>query len=931
MSLETLFSDAEATLDVAVELSSINRAMGTATTWKASRLGVYSSEALPPDLVGLGPFNFALQDDLTFGGLASQTFGTVVLDDKSHRGRYDTLGDYTFAGRAAVIKVGRRTDAYSAWETYRTCLIDGEPAVSGFTASFQLQTALGRLLHEPLEVDRYVGVPTCLRHMTTTGIATAARIAAYDLYYFTVILRFRKVAAGAPSGNVILCRKRVSDTNANWNIRLLATSGAVNFNGSSGGVANNVNLNNSTNYADGEWHTVVCSHQGQWQAYIMVDDTVTAEDTSVGLPDLAVADLQFGVLNNSADDTEICMVALFNRFMPADEARALSSTRLDGSEVGCVGLWLCDDNAGSSANDYSSSANDAAIAGVLNTDHSWQPTDLGDPELAGTPMPMPLGAPFNASAQLIDQARERYRISDQAVSVGTVALRSRGTALTLTTDYTNEGDGAYKMVAAEDEPVTFDVTSSGSSHRTGTLIADTVAARSRVTASSIDELQADAMAALLPFVLGFHTDSEISAASLLAEMWATLGGAYYEDAASDLFLDFLLPPVALGPYSEPCLDIRGKAGNDVNFGAIAGTAGSHTVAAWFKSHGSSRFAIVGAGVNYQLVVGSGSGAVTVTGDEVCFYHQIGISVPDLVGPPGLIQPGVWYFVAGVLDNTAKTRSLYLGPRGGTLNLIGSDSGWTGSPTNLGDALFVGLEEGNTLNTWASISHVQVWHTTKNLAALQALMTTPPIGNEANLAMYAPITEGSGSTVSEKVASGVGTIEGTCAWAPRLSVSLDQTPSARLTEVKRASPVWKSVVRYARNWTVMSSADIDSGVSQANRIKYMREWRDVTLRSETVRTSYLHARELPLSTCLAQRVDAQRLAALMMYRHSTDRMMGILHLPGRLAVSRRALALNFGDEVFVTSSRHGLSSGRSFRVVGMKPNLFEQSVQLALWG
>lgn len=949
MSLETLFADAGARLNFAVEISSAKRSDGTARVWKAAVLGIDNSETLPPWLTGLGPLDFSLQDDDSqafFSGLASQSIGSVEIRDKSYTHQLDAMLDYTFSGRQCVIKVGRDTDLYSAYETYRVCIQEGEPVLGSNRAAFALQTPLARLLREPVRVARHVGIPTCIRAVTDTWRATITRIAAYDLSRYTLMLRFRR--SGNPSATAALFTKLASGTDANWILQAL-TNGKVQFVATSGGIAT-TSITTAAGYCDGVWHTVVAAHDAANLAYQMVDGGDLVIDASVGSPDLSIANVTVGgtIFGGLAVGFEFSDVRLYDRYVTPDEARALSAVRSDGGGLGCIGLWRFDDNGGTNADDYSSNANHATLSGVLNTDYSWEPTDLGEPELAGTPMPLAVGVPFNAKAQLIDKDRERFRIADKDVVTGgqSEAFRSRGTDLTGGgVDWTDQGGGVYKMTSAEDEPVTYDIRGVGDED-VGYLtrvIPPLLTSRTRITSGDIDNLQMTALEFLCPWQVGYHTDQEVSGAELLSSLAATAGLHYYEDAAGDLFFNLLMPPLAMGPYGGSCLDFRGKSGfaNRVEFGDIGDCSGSYTLAAWFKTHATDTALISASspspptgqylfdkGTNYSLSLAlEGADAGKIVWAENATLLKTGV---------GLFEAGQWHFLACVRDNSGNTKKVYLGKLGSTtLTEVASASAAGGGTTN-SVPLRIGYHDNGSF-FWGSVGFSQVWTVAKTKAQLEALMAAPPVGNEANLAVYAPMNDGSGTTVAEKVSGGTGTILGTVGWVPRLRLDLRDTPSIKLHDVHRAAPAWKIVTRYARNWTPMSNADLDSGISQSKRLDYTRTWKDVTLLSETIRERYLHAREISLDACLTEREDAQRLARYVAYRFGTDQLMGILDFPGPsdggalLPASRRALGLNLGDEISVRSDEYGLYSETAFRILRARLDPMAQSATLGLWG
>lgn len=968
--LDALLADVGVVLEWIVELDSVKRSDGTAATWRYSTrirqtnaADTPANTSIPPYLMGgaLGPLVQGLAEDALFGGAAQNDPGSVRVIQKrpdSTNDQLSQLHNYTFAGREVRIKVLRVTDAIGSAETFRTTTCEREPVVvltaAGLEATWKLASALGRMLAENLQVDRYTGVPHCLRTLTTTGLATRAHNAVYDLTRFAVMCHFRKVVASAWSGTVYLIRKFDSFTDINYMVTV-DTAGITGLT-SSAGVANSVVATDADDFADGEWHSIVYSRDDSVTHYLMVDGVVADTDTPSGSTDTANTTIQLLARGSSNDDVDLSDMRVYGRYIPPDEARALVAVRADGDDVGVVAMWRCDDNGGGTINDYSANNLDATLGGVLNTDYSWQPTDLGEPELAGRPMPIVVGEVLNAQAHLIDSNRERYRMSAgdlfSSGSSSTVTVRSRGTVLTGGgTDYQTDSAGSdvLDMVAQEDEPVTFDHLNNGSdqefyfvSEVANALL--TEGGRSRLTTSNVHPGQVQALQTLCPWFAGYRTDTDATAQQALEEILGGAGLCYYEDAGGDLFMNMLLPPMGYGPHGEPVLDMRGGGG--ATFGDVGDCAGSFTIACWFKSGmiDQTSYAVGGSEPNL------GSIHLIKKGTNFDLYFQaVGAAAgkfkfitagTTITSPAGLIEAATYYFVAAVFDDTGNTGKVYVGKLGSTLVEVASGA-IASSPTVNANSLEVGTCSGEP---WCAVQHAQVWTATKSLADLQALMATPPVGNEANLAAYCPLNEGEGSP-KEKVGGGTGTIT-TAQWAPKLVINLNETPSVKLTEFRHVAPAAEVLVRYARNRFPMSSADIDIGVPQVTnpvtgvwgRLELMREWKDVWLDNADNRSRFASARKVQLDSSITDRESAQRLARALMTRLGTDRYVGDLALPAKsergapLGVTRRSLGLVLMDEVgLIGSIPSQIATARSFRVVACSPSPLTMSTKLSIWG
>lgn len=952
-------------LEITIELDSAKRSDGTLKTWYYSTsLRETGSAETPANTTflpflssgELGPLQQGLSEDTQFRGLGTSDPGSLkLIQTAPSTDLLSQLIDYTFDSYPCRIRIGKTTDLYAAFILYRTVLVHGEPSVqltdAGIEASFGLSSILSRLLDENLIVPRYLGVPHCLRFSTASGFATATRIAEYDLVRFTGLIRFRSTAA--PSNLVRLMAKVVSGTDNNWLLGL-NTAGSVQLTGSSGGTADDLSIPGSINYCDGKWHEVVFARDDKTRAYLLVDGALVGSDGPfTNSPNLAVANLQTGVRGAGTQAVDVTHAALFDRFYSEDEARGLSSTRLVGDENGCIGLWLFDDNTGASANDYSSKNNDMAISGTVNVDYSWQPSDLGDSDWAGKPFPILEGEVLNARAHLIDHVRERHRANADALgwhtstSDTTVVVRSRGTVLTGGgVDYTlptDGGGGVFPTTSQEDEPITFDITNSGSlEHFTfpGFVAYSIATERTRLTSNDIGGAANQALL-LCPWPSGYRTEENIvpTLQQVLSETLGESGMHYYENSSGALWVDTLLPPVGYGPYGDPCMDMRSGY---VGYGDIADMTGSCTLAAWFKSNLQDQTSFQWGGSDPNV----GSSTIITKGTNYDLYFQaIG---PDagklkfrtaqstLASPAGLIESSTWYFVCGVFDDAANTQKIYLGKLGGTLAEVASQSNTNAQLTN-SSGLKVGSDGRFTLG---SIQHAQVWSTAKSLAQLQTLMATPPVGNEANLAAYIPLTEGTGASPVESVSGTTGTLSSSASgpsaatpqWAPKLLIDLDDTPSVKLTEFRHIRPAHNIIVRYARNHTPMTDADIDTGVSQSAREALKREWRDVSIYNPTIRSRYKGSSTIELNSSLTRQGSAQKLLRSLAVRFGTDRYMGLLEFPAGLAISRRACGLALMDEIGVTGSVPSqIGAPKSFRVVAVNHDPLTLSTKVAFWG
>lgn len=952
MSLDTILASGELK-EVVVELDSAKRSDGTLKTWyysvffrETGSTDTPANTTMPQYLVSVGPLSQGLSEDMLFAGLAASDPGSIVIVQPTPAvDQISQLIDYTFQGYECRVKIGLVSSLlYTDFVRYRTAIIESEPDIvltsAGIQATVKLLSMTRRLEEEALIVNHYVGIPHCARFSTATASAVVPRIAAYDLVRFTGMIRFRCTAN--PSATITLHSKVVSSTNNNWQL-VLSTSGTVQLFGSGGGVADLQIL--SGNMCDGTWKTVVFARDTNLTAYLMINNVVIGTDTALsGSPNAAVANLILNFRSSGTQAIDIQDARLYDRYIPPDEARGLSSIRSDGDDLGCIGLWRFDDNTSNKGNDYSANNNDTnAFGGTVNVDYSWQASDLGEPELAGRAYPIVIGEVFNATAQLIDGSRSRFRINDgptpEIADSGIAALTVRSQGTVVTGDYTlptGSADGVMvtSTGASDDEPVTYDHLFTGALNQQKLYVSKVfekmLTGRTRLTSSNIDTLQVDALTVLCPWLAGYYSNQDTNAQVAAQEILGNSGLCYYDDENGKIVPDFWIPPYGYGPYGEPVLDFRGKAGNYVEFTDINAPS-SFTIACWFKSSQLDQTAFNMSGGFFYLVskgVAPANYALyfTSTGTNA---GRFGFSegVNEVVSPAKLIKPDTWYFVAGVSNLTTFTSNIFLAEYG--TSLVSVASGVAGVPLSDGNPLRIGGFS-NTYS-WGSIQHAQLWTVAKTQSELQALMTTPPIGNESNLPFYASLNEGTGNPTN-KVTGVAGTVNGTVQWAPKLVINLNDTPSVRLIEFHHIKPVYDILVQFARNRTLMDDSNIDLAITGDDRIELKREWKKAPYTNPTTQSRFKGARRIRLDSSLTDRESAQHLLRALVTRFGTDRYIGVLEFPAGLNISAQACGLKLMDEIGITAAVPSqLSALRSFRVVNVAHNPIKLSTNVTFCG
>lgn len=960
--LDEILADVDSVLEVTVEIDSADRTDGTLKTWyfSTSFRETGSSETpanttfLPYLKPGktLGPLVQSLSEDLQFSGTAEINPGSLILlQSVVDSPQLTTMSDYVFAGYSVRIMLGRNSDSYASFALWHTVTISVDPSIQftseGLQATFRLSSAYKRMLEEPLEIKRYLGIPHCLRFLATiTGSAGATKQSGHDVSRFTVGIKFRLPSPPPAGTNRRLWTKSAATgitSNAHWFLRIEASGALLLI--SSSNSAPDINHTTSTNLCDGAWHSVIFSRDDSTTAYLMIDSGDETVFTPLGNVNLSNFNLIFGE-SNGATQMDLCDARFMDRYMTPDEARSYFATRSNGGDLNCIGLWRFDDNTGATVNDYSSLNADATISGVLNTNYSWKDSDLGEPELAGRSYPLVIGNVLNVRAHLIDTLREHYRGNNDVIgwvstgSNNTLTVRSQGTVLTGGgVDYTTPGsggDGVFTMTSAEAEPITFDLLTDSIAQSTTypSKVAQNLLSRTDI--SSVKNY--DPLMIVAPWSSGYYTESDTTAQQALSEILGGSGLFYREDRDGGIYLDMLLPPTGYGPYGEPAFDWHGQT-QGMSFGDVADLSGSGTVCGWVKVHLADQTAFEfgsptpNPGTLYLLAKQTNSGNFAV------YFQAVGtdagklafkISSTTLLTSTGVIAPYTWHFFAAVFDDTANTMKIYIGPKGGTLVEVASTTNIL-SPTTNSSPLSIG---GGSGYNWFSVQHLQVWNSAKNLSALQSLMATPPIGNESGLLAYIPLNEGI-DIPREVVTNTTGTLFDTVnlpVWAPRFTVNLDETPSVKLTDFHHIDPRSHIIVKYAKNRFKMEESDIDTGVSQNNRLALTREGLDVKLENSSLKSRFKNAKKIIVDSPLIDQESAQRLLRVISNRFSTDRYVGTLQFPSGLAVSRMACGLVLNEEIGLVSSIYSaLQTQRSFRAVSIAPNPLQLSTTVTFMG
>lgn len=953
MPLIDILQDGQTAIEIVAEISHRDPETDAESVTYISRHGTVpatgpsdtpANQTFPARLLSVGPFRESLSEDLLFSGLSGTELGNLVVNNTPTTsppapGPYDSWLDLSFAGFDVTFKVGAQGALYSTFETVAIGTSNGNPVFQGNEITIALQSVFSKL-DIPLIVNRNVGIPTCLRSLNFPGIVTVTRVAAaHDLVRFTGFIMFRSTAA--PSAAVRLHAKIVSGTDINWMTRLL-TSGFVEFTTSSGGVVSTIT--NSVNLCDGEWHRIVFARNDATTAYLMVDDLVIGTVTPSGSTDLSVANIQFALRSSGSQDIDMLDARLYSSYLSPDEARAVTPSRVEGSETGLVGAWRMDDGSGSTVTDYSPTAQNGSIGGTINVDFSWEPSDLGLPEQTGLPMPVVYGDVFNAPLDLIDSTLERHRWHDglsDAPSTYNAALtvKVRGVPITEGVDWDHQPDvstGVIETTSEIDQPATFDTTVDTPGSYPNAVVEFLLVDRGGFNnATRSDWL--DAMSYLFPSPSGvFVKGSDRTLGTVVGEYLTGIGGHLRLDTPSGKFIpSHLLPTMGPSPVNvnDPVLEFVGSTDDLVDFGNIANPTSSMSVACWFKSYKGLQDSMAGSyslgalidkatfSQGYRLIVNSTGGV-----------HFSVSGVGSITSASFIVKPDKWYFIMGVFDDTANTQEIFLAEDGLLLTSVASATGRTGTPVVSSIGLYVGNSpQALNLPHLGSIAHAQVWSKAHTLAQAQTLMDqfeagTPLVGNEANLLFYPPINDGVGSTtVTNLVGPTTGTISGLCRWAPQLVLDFTTAqPNGSIDSLARMIPAGDIEIRYHPNHLPMQQSDIAASVSDPDSLALRLPYLSLKPNRVDIKADFAQTRSIVVSSPFLEKSAAVYLYTLLSSRFGPDNL--IVRVSG---ISRDAMLLSLTDEVRIKGAHEGLSTGVNFRVVDKFNSWTELTTSLVL--
>ncbi len=905
-------------------------------------------------------------------GDALETVGAIGLDNS--RGKFNYLTDYSLGGRMVCVRAGEAgSPSHRAFEPVYAALMADDASIAA-QVSIPLAAKLAGL-GQNLQRGVFLGIPTCITNPGGSSFAGTPGAAAQDLATFTAMCRFRchgllgargylfgKTALGATSGQFVL---GVEPSGAAKPGQLRgACLGA-------GSASNAIDFTLPGRVDDGAWHEIILAVQSTQLAYLIIDGVIagpygiTAAVATGGNVALA--------WNQNAD---VLDARLYNFYLSPSEALATTHQVIDPGTPGLVGYWRCDDFTGTTVTDYSPTANHAVFQNIGGQPAmAFSPSDLGDAAFAGKLMPIAVGTLFNAPAQRIDSARERWMLSDGAIPGAVVPLGGAGTGLNATVkargfslsppaDWTDGGNGVAAMTGAEPQPGNFDLFPAGGSGA-GTQLISVVqallAARGSPAITAPAQLDGNAFEALrrqIPFDGGWYSDAAITADKMLQD---TLGGVlahFRQDRSGRLIPAMLYPPVTPGPYGfEPCLEFLGYDGAGVSWqesgggGASTVLGSANTILFWLKLHALApdptapgSFAHYPKGqtiidtTNAAQTAGTWIGISAATGQLI--FATLGVT--SAVGPPneywslpaGTLKPEIWYLVACQLG--AGIRRIWWAPLGASAATAVSSESVNGSPTpTSGSARFGVGSYGLTRGLCGALTQVAAFFSAGGALGagflgndqLSAYLTAKPKATDANLTWLSPLNEGyRQNSVKELVSGRQGSLLG-CRWCPRFSFDLRVRATPTFGGVKNLKPTWHAELGWGKNWKpITSDADISASVTGSARWLLKQATQSVPVFDNTLKTAYQLPREIRLQTPLWTAAATQALMQLLLARLAPGRKVAQLSGAGF-----EALPLQITDEVWIFSSLYHHQAGRSYRVIAPSADLSKRQIALGLWG
>jgi hypothetical protein len=139
------------------------------------------------------------------------------------------------------------------------------------------------------------------------------------------------------------------------------------------------------------------------------------------------------------------------------------------------------------------------------------------------------------------------------------------------------------------------------------------------------------------------------------------------------------------------------------------------------------------------------------------------------------------------------------------------------------------------------------------------------------------------------------------------------------------PVWKLSLKHSRNHVAQPS-DLAGAVTAARRELLAQDYLTETASDAAIKTQWLLSGEAEITGSLTAAADAATEASRQLALIKVRRDVFDVTAPLDAAVSLKLM-----DVVRVVYPRFGLTSGKDFRVIGIRIELAQQRIVLSLWG
>lgn len=142
---------------------------------------------------------------------------------------------------------------------------------------------------------------------------------------------------------------------------------------------------------------------------------------------------------------------------------------------------------------------------------------------------------------------------------------------------------------------------------------------------------------------------------------------------------------------------------------------------------------------------------------------------------------------------------------------------------------------------------------------------------------------------------------------------------------RGIPIWRQVVRYARNWTTQTN--LAGSVKDTRRADLSSEWKEAAASEPSVKDKHLMAREQIDDAFFDTEVNADAEA----HRRLTLRKFRKDRFEFSIPLDDETIDLDLGNIVTVQHDRYDLSAGKKFAIISLEPDAKEEELILGVWG